>query len=204
MVDPAERREHWDQRYAADQVAFGIEPNVFVADVLGDSPPGRVLDMGCGQGRNAIWLAKRGHAVTAVDHSRVAIEQAEQRANHAGVEVAFVVADLMEWEPEPASYDVVLLSYLQLERARREVAHQRAVHAVAPGGTVVLIAHHTDNIVGGFGGPDRPDVLCTPADLARDFAAFDIQRNEAVLRAVTTPDGQQTAIDLLMIATKPG
>ncbi len=202
MIDPEERRQYWNDRYGEGSI-FGAEPNVFVAEHLAGLPPGRVLDLACGQGRNAVWLALQGHAVTAVDLSDVAIGQAVERADAAGVEIQFVVADVMDWDPDPAAFDVVLLSYLQLEEGRRVVAHRKAAEAVAPGGTVFLIAHHPDNIEHGCGGPQVPDVLFGEADLASDFAGFDIVRNEQVRRAVDRDGVTGTALDVLMIASRP-
>ena len=202
MVDPEERRAYWNARYAEKGYVFGTEANVFVARHLADVDPGRALDLACGQGRNAIWLARRGHQVTGIDHSQIAIEQARRLAEQAGVEVEFVVGDVVADEADHDAYDLVLLSYLQLEEERRVPAHANAVRAVAPGGMVLLVAHHLDNLDRGYGGPDRPEVLYTPAVLAADFASLTIQRNEAVERTVDTPDGPRGAIDIVLVARK--
>lgn len=203
MTPPEDRRTYWNERYQTQGYVFGVEPNVFVAELLADAAPGRVLDMGCGQGRNAVWLAARGHHVTGVDHSDVAVFQAQQLAAEAEVTIRFEVGDLREWEPRPAAYDIVLLSYLQVDEELRRLVHEKAIGAVAPGGIVLLVAHHADNLTEGYGGPDRREVLYTTDDLSGDFGSLVIERNERALRVVDTEDGPRTAIDVVMIARKP-
>ena len=200
---PEERRIYWDERYTADEGVFGVEPNRFVAEHLAGLPPCRALDLGSGQGRNAVWLASRGHEVTAVDLSAVAASQGRELARAAGVDVDFVTADLTTWEPEPGAYDLVLLSYLQLVPEQRRIVHSRAVDALAEGGTVFLIAHHLDNLEHGIGGPQIPDVLFTEEVLAGDFARLEVERLEKVLRPAERDGQSGSAIDVLLVARRP-
>ncbi len=202
MVDREERKAYWNDRYATEGAVFGAGPNQFVGEVLGPMPPGRVLDLGCGQGRNAIWLASRGHTVTGVDQSDVAVTQASEAAAAAGVEVNLVTADVVDWVPPEGAFDIVLLSYLQLEHERRVVAHAKAVTALAPGGLLLLVAHHPDNLTKGYGGPQVPEVLAGPDELARDFQVLAIERNEAVIRIVDRDGEIHEAIDVLLVARK--
>lgn len=187
-------------------MVWGTEPNRYVADFASGLGPRRVLDLGCGQGRNAVWLALQGHEVTGLDLSDTAIEQADALAAEAGVEVDFRSIDVVrEWQPEPASFDLVVLSYLQLPADTRRVAHAKAVRALAPGGTVFLIAHHADNLEHGVGGPPYPEVLFDEADLAADFAELEIATNEKVFRDVVGDDGTvRQAHDVMLVATAPG
>lgn len=195
----------WNERYSTRGMVWGREPNRFVAEFAADLEPGRVLDLGCGQGRNAVWLAGRGHYVTGVDLSDAGIAAARSLAGEAGVEVDFLVADLAgEWTPPAGAFDLVLLSYLQLPPKKRLPVHAEAVHALAPGGQVFLIAHHCDNIEHGVGGPPYPEVLFDESMLASDFADLKILRNEKVFRPVEGPDGAvRDAHDVLFIGRKP-
>lgn len=202
MDDEHDQRAAWDARYAADDSLWGVEPNQFVIRHAGGLPPGRVLDLGCGQGRNAIWLAGRRHEVTAVDLSEVAIAQATRYAKQAGVDVEFIAADLTTYEPDPGAYDLVLLSYLQLPERERKAVHAAAQRALAPGGTLLLVAHHLDNLQHGVGGPPSPDVLFTEEDLAEDFGDLHIDVNDKVLRHVDLDDVDGDAIDVLFVARK--
>lgn len=193
----------WDERYATEGMLWGAEPNAVVAEIAADLPAGTVLDLACGQGRNAVWLAQQGHEVTGIDLSPVAVEQARRLAEDVGVVVDLTTGDVTEWDPAGRTWDLVLLSYLQIPFADRTVAHAKAVAAVAPGGTLLLIAHHRDNLDDGVGGPQAPEVLYTEEQLAADFADLEILRNETVTRPVERDDLQGTAIDVLVLATRP-
>lgn len=189
----------WDERYRTEGYVFGTEPNRFVVEHLSGLPPGRALDLGSGQGRNAVWLARHGHRVTAVDLSPVAGEQARRLAAEAGVTIDFVTADLSTWQPERSKFDLVLLSYLQLDQEWRRTVHRGAADALAPGGIVLLIAHHRDNLEHGVGGPQRPDLLFTEEELRADFASLSIERLERVMRPVTVDGTSRSAVDIVMI-----
>ncbi len=194
----------WDARYAERQLLhqhgtlWGVEPNRFVARDLGDLEAGRALDLACGEGRNAIWLAERGWTVTAVDFSSVAIERGRGLAAHRGVAVDFVVADLLQWVPAAAQYDLVVIAYIQLPAHEREVVFANAARAVAPGGTFYLLAHDSRNLPDGTGGPQDPAVLYTAADVLPVLSGFEIVRAGEELRAV---DGG-TAIDCIVLARR--
>ena len=198
-------RAAWNERYSTRGMVWGTDPNQFVAAFAADLSPRPVLDLGCGQGRNAVWLARQGHTVTGVDQSPVAIGQARRLAADNGVEVDFEVVDIVkDWTPTPEAFDLVVLSYLQLPSEARKVAHAKAATALAPGGTIFLIAHHADNLEYGVGGPPYPEVLFGEADLAADFAAFDLSSNEKRYREVEGQDGViRLAHDLVLIAVKP-
>ena len=193
----------WNERYAAQADPYGVGPNQFVAAELGGLSPRRVLDLGCGNGRNAVWLALEGHDVTGLDVSEVGISRANALAEQAGVAVDFRVCDVIEdYEPEPR-YDLVLLSYLQLPQEMREVAHRKALDSLAPGGEIFLIAHHADNLEHGVGGPPMPDVLFDEAQVARDFASLEIVRNEKVFRDVDRDGAKGIAHDILFRGSRP-
>jgi 16S rRNA G1207 methylase RsmC len=166
--------------------------------------PRRVLDLGSGQGRNAIWLAAQGHQVTAVDLSDVAIAQATEIAAEAGVDVEFIAADLAEWEPPTAAFDLVVLAYMQVPEAARRTIHDKAARALVSGGQVLVVAHHLANLEHGVGGPPTAEFLFDEADLADDFAGFEIVENNRVLRHVDKDDMTGDAIDVVFMARKPG
>ena len=195
------RREDWDRRYAATQLLWSAGPNQFLVAEVDDLEPGRGLDLACGEGRNAVWLAQRGWRVTAVDFSEVAIARARDRATHEGVDVDFHCADLLDFEPEPGAYDLVVILYLQIPADERRLVLSRASRALAPGGTFLLVGHDLENLVRGVGGPRDPDVLYTPDDIARELRGLEIQKAERVLREVE--DADRPAIDALVLARRP-
>ncbi|MFJ4578722.1 class I SAM-dependent methyltransferase [Streptomyces echinatus] len=138
--DPAVRAD-WDNRYADRQRLWSGRPNgALVAEVAGLTP-GRVLDVGCGEGADAVWLARTGWEVTALDVSGVALERAAGHARDAGVTVNWVHAALTEAATAPASFDLVSAQYPALLRTPDAAAERALLGAVAPGG-VLLLVHH--------------------------------------------------------------
>lgn len=190
----------WDDRYAATELVWGAAPNRFVEAECADLPPGRALDLACGEGRNAIWLAQRGWRPEGVDWSSVAIVKAKRLTAHAGVDVAFSTADLLEHEPAGAAYDLVLLAYLQVAAPARASIFSRAAAAVAPGGTILVVAHDGHNLTGGTGGPQDPAVLYEPDDVVAHLGGLTVERAEHVERIVDGAD--RPAIDLIVRARR--
>lgn len=212
----------WDERYAAHDLVWGLEPNRWVAEevsalVPDDAGSPRALDLAAGEGRNAIWLARRGWRVTAVDFSAVALERGRRLAAEAGAgatpgsaaggSVDWVRADLTQWQPEPGAYGLVLVVYLQLPSELRRPVLRRAAAALAPGGTLLIVGHDSANLTEGVGGPQDPAVLYTAEDLlddVRDLGLSTVRAGRAV-RPVETGDGVvREAIDALVRLERPG
>jgi SAM-dependent methyltransferase len=195
------RREEWDSRYAESDLLWTATPNRFLVAEAEGLSPGRVLDLACGEGRNALWLAGRGWRVTAVDFSEVAIAKARERAAGEGLEISFVCADLLDYEPEPEAFDLVLVFYLHLPAHERRPVLERAVSALAPGGTFLLVGHDLRNLDEGFGGPSDPAVLYTPDEIAAELPGLEIEKAERALRE--REDADRAAIDALVRARRP-
>jgi SAM-dependent methyltransferase len=192
------RSEDWDSRYAEQELVWSAGPNRFLAGEAADLPPGRALDLACGEGRNALWLAERGWRVTAVDFSRVAVEKGGRIADERGLAVEFVVADLLEYEPAAQAYDLAIVFYLHLVADELATVLARAAGAVAPGGTFLLVGHDLRNLTAGHGGPRDASVLYTPEDVVASLGDLEIERAEPVERPV---DGT-VAIDALVRARR--
>jgi SAM-dependent methyltransferase len=194
----------WNRRYADAELLWTATPNRFLVAETEALPPGRSLDLACGEGRNAVWLAERGWRVDAVDFSDVAIAKAQRLAAARGVEAAWHVADLTAYEPEPGAYDLVILFYLQVTAAERRAVVGRAAAAVAPGGTFLLVGHDLRNLESGYGGPKDASVLYLAEDVAADLdgSGLELERAEPVERPVETPDGERIAIDALVRARR--
>jgi SAM-dependent methyltransferase len=193
----------WDQRYSGPDLAWGAGPNRFVPGEVTTLAAGRAIDLGTGEGRNAIWLAERGWQVTAVDFSAAGLARAARLAAERAVRVEWVQADLLDYQPAPGHYDLVLIAYLHLPADSLARVFRAAAAAVAPGGTLLVIGHDRDNITRGHGGPQDPGRLYTPAAVAAELDGLVVQRAEQVTRPVRTPDGERTAIDTLVRAGRP-
>ncbi len=205
----AERRpsvdsSEWDARYAsAPDLVWTAEPNRFVVKETGGLTPGRALDLGAGEGRNAVWLAEQGWRVTAVDFSAVAVERGRKLARERGVEVDWQVADVTSYQPEVGGFDLVLLAYLHLPAPQRSTVLHRAGAAVCPGGSLVLVGHDLANLTNGIGGPQDPTVLQTPDMVVAELSGLHVSRAETAPRPVHTPTGTVNALDTVIVATRP-
>ena len=195
------RREDWDRRYAKVENLWSAKPNRFLVREVESLAPGRALDLACGEGQNAIWLASLGWRVDAVDYSTVAIAKARARSEREGVEVDFRERDLVEYQPEPDAYDLVLLLYLHLPADEHRLVLSRAARALAPGGTLVLVGHDLLNATEGVGGPSDNSLLYTPDDIAAELDGLEIEKAERVFRDVAGAD--RDAIDCLVRARRP-
>jgi SAM-dependent methyltransferase len=196
-------RNAWDERYAGEELLWRAEPNQSLAREVAGLPPGRALDLACGEGRNAVWLAQKGWKVTAVDFSAVALRKGQRLAADRRVSVSWVQADLLEWAAPERSFELVVVLYLQLPSAERPDVYGRAGAAVAPGGTWIVVGHDLENLGHGYGGPQDPDVLLTPDEVAAYAAGLNVLRAERVVRLVTVDGGQRQAIDALVRCVRP-
>ena len=164
----------WDRRYAAEVYAFGTEPNDFLVEVAPLIPPGPVLCLAEGEGRNAVWLAGRGHEVTAVDASTVGIAKAEALARARGVKIATVAADLSDYRIEPGFWAGIVAIFAHLPPTLRRAVHRGVAAGLAPGGVFVLEAFTPAQVAYGTGGPSQPELLYQLVDLRDDLAGLEI------------------------------
>lgn len=186
--------EHWDARYGHTDRLWSAEPNATVAEVVAPLPPGRALDVGTGEGRHAVWLAKKGWRVTAVDFSGVGLDRGRGGAVDAGVDVDWQLADIRGWTPSGA-YDLVLISYLHLV----EDVLARAGTWLQPGGRLVLVGHALRNLSEGVGGPSDPRLLHSEEGLRAAVAGLTVERLGELLR----PTEGGVAIDICLVARRP-
>jgi len=193
----------WDARYAsaatADSTVWSLTPNAWIAETVDGLglQPGTAIDLACGEGRNALWLAQRGWQVTAIDFSAVALETGRTRAEQLGVEVDWERADVTDWV-SPTLVDLVVIAYLQLEAGDLADVIAAAAGSLEPGGRLVLIGHDVDNLERGVGGPQNPAVLHSVAALRAAAGDLAIERCEQVLR----PVGDGEAVDAVLVARR--
>jgi SAM-dependent methyltransferase len=133
----------WDQRYADAERVWSGRPNGALVAEVGDLAPGRALDVGCGEGADAVWLALKGWDVTALDVSRVALDRARAAAEQVGATVTWLHTGLLDAAVPAMSFDLVSAQYPALLRTPNNDAERALLSAVAPGGTL-LVVHHAD------------------------------------------------------------
>jgi SAM-dependent methyltransferase len=135
----------WDQRYAsAGQVWSGL-PNGSLVNEVDELVAGRALDVGCGEGADAVWLANRGWQVTALDVSELALRRASDAADRAGVKVQWLHAGLLGAPLVPGSFDLVSAHYPALRHTPDHAAERALIQAVAPGGLLLVVHHALDH-----------------------------------------------------------
>ena len=188
----------WNERYASAPLVWSAGPNALFAELVGSWPPGRALDVACGEGRTAVWLAGRGWSVRAVDFSAVGVDKGRRRAAQQDVDVEWEVLDVVRADLG-RDYDLVAVLYLHLPEDQMATVLGAGARALAPGGRLVVLDHARENLERGVGGPQDPALLPTPELLRRWAGDLHIDRCEHVDRP--TPDG--TAIDVLLVATRP-
>lgn len=186
--------QFWDQQFSVAGFKYGTAPNAFLVSQASRLPAGaQVLVPGDGEGRNSVWLAQQGHRVVAMDASAVGLDKARALATERGVTIETVQADLADWAPPAGSADALVLTYVHLPPAIRQGAHRRLVHAIRPGGLVVLEAFHPRQLGMGSGGPRDVAMLYTLDMLQDDFAGLTQLLGEEVQTQLDEGPGHQGA-----------
>lgn len=191
----------WDERYGSRSELWSGRPNPQLIEHASALTPGTALDVGCGEGADAIWLAERGWQVAAVDVSPVALRRGATRA----AELGDAVAQRIDWRhedllastgPEPRSFDLVSAQFMHLPKAPREALFARLAAGVAPGGTLVIVGHHPSDLQTTIKRPPNPDLLFTATEVAAtlDPGTWTIEVDAAVARTATDAQGQTVTI----------
>jgi SAM-dependent methyltransferase len=202
-------QEFWDERYRSAGQLWSGQPNQQLVAQAADLAPGQALEAGCGEGADAIWLARQGWTVTAVDVSAVALERAAGYAATQGDAVARRITwqreDLLTWVPAPGRFDLVTAQYMHLPRTEQVSLHARLAAAVRPGGTLLVVAHHPDDLHANVGRTGRPDMFLSAEDMAAslDPGEWEITVADAAGRSATDLDGQPVTVrDTVLRATR--
>lgn len=172
-------KEFWNERYGGEDYVYGEAPNELLVTFAGRLPPGPVLLIGEGEGRNAVFLAERGHEVTAVDQSVVGLAKAQALAGRRGVAIRTVEADLADYEPG-VGWSAIVSVWCHLPSVLRRQVHAAIPAALAPGGVFFCVAYTPDQIALGTGGPRDPDMLLTAAALEQELPglSWEVLREE--------------------------
>jgi len=200
-------QETWDARYAESDRIWSGRPNPRLVEQVSGLEPGDALDVGAGEGADAVWLATQGWRVTALDVSAVALDRAASHAAEADVaeRVTTVRHDLMTGDPLPGSYDLVSAQYLHPPVDRFAEILSLLGDAVRPGGRLLVVGHHPDDLATGLrSGHGHPELLFTPDRVvdALPPARWDVGLAEAQTREVDGPDGPVVVTDTVVLAVR--
>jgi SAM-dependent methyltransferase len=171
---PADPAAFWDRRFAEQGFAYGDQPNDFLRDQVQHLPPGRALCLAEGEGRNAVHLAGLGHAVLAQDISPVGLAKAGQLAASRSLAIETLCCDLADYEPPPASFDLVVCIWMHLPPPLRAETHRRALASLRPGGRLILEAYTPRQLGFGTGGPPSEALLIEPEALRQELAGLEL------------------------------
>ena len=166
---PDSTKPFWNERYADSEYAYGTDPNKFVAKILASLSPGRILLPCDGEGRNAVYAAGQGWDVLALDQSVSGREKALKLAASKNVTINFIVADCLSYDYPTGAFDAVVLCYAHFPATQRQLLHQACVHALKPGGTLILEAFSKDQIGNPSGGPRSAPILYDIEELKDDY-----------------------------------
>ena len=190
--------EQWDRRYSASAQVWSLGPNQFVEAELGNLTPGFAVDLAGGEGRNAIWLLKKGWKVENVDISKVAIERFLERASQEGLSESTIgtVGDATAVRFSQLA-DLVVVNYLQLENQQLSSALNNALGQLTPSGEIFGVWHSRRNVTEGFGGPPDPELNPSVEEL-QSWASATGKRFEVkeLTREVQREGELHTAIDV--------
>lgn len=196
----------WDKRYSEAEMVWSLEPNEFVVEYLSDLPVGKMLDLGGGEGRNALWFASRGWHVENSDFSQVAVDKFLQRAEREGLTELCTGTAVDATNPESCvtkPVDLAVMAYLQIPAADLAAAIATAAKSLRPSGTLFGVWHARENLEHGFGGPPSPEMLPTHAELHEACDAVGLSVHTLTLRDRFFISGGQErkAIDVVLKAS---
>jgi len=174
----------WDERYSESGYAYGTNPNDYLVSVAGEITGKRVLSLAEGEGRNAVYLAKSGYEVTAVDSSVVGLEKARALAERNQVSIETVHADLADYMPGIDQWDAVISIFCHMPVSVRESLHKKVIAALRPGGALILEAYTPDQIALATGGPADVGLMMSLDKLEQELAGMKFEQAREIQRDV--------------------
>jgi 2-polyprenyl-3-methyl-5-hydroxy-6-metoxy-1,4-benzoquinol methylase len=167
-------KEFWDKRYSEKEFSYGTEPNQFFKQQIDKLVPGKILFLGEGEGRNAVYAAKLGWEVDAVDFCVSAKVKAIKLADINNVKINYSISDLTEYQFKENYYDVVVLIFLHLPKDLRDRVHAKTHLALRDNGTLIIEAFNKEQIKNTSGGPRDLELLYDENTLINSFKELKI------------------------------
>ena len=194
----------WDERYATDEYRFGTNPNRFLINCAAGLKPGRLLSLGEGEGRNAVYMASLGFEVTAVDQSAVGLAKAQRLAAERGVPLTTVTADLNDYVIQRGAWDVIMNFFCHMPRPERLPLHRRVVEGLKRGGAYILEIFRPGQLRLATGGPRTRDLVLSLADARAELAGLQFEIARSLLRHEEDDDPSTKLLAIIQVlAIKP-
>ncbi|MFM1899183.1 MAG: hypothetical protein RL577_1423 [Bacteroidota bacterium] len=192
--------EFWNSRFDEAEWAYGTQANDFLRSCLHQPSQAKVLCLAEGQGRNAVYLAKLGFQVSALDYSAVGLERAQALAQSQGVSIETIQADLADYRFVPEHWDGIVSIFGHLPSALRASVNAQLFHSLKPGGFLCMEGYHTDQLNFKTGGPGHPDLLYTVETLQQElgdkWSDFIIQKSERVIKEGPYHNGPSSTVQI--------
>lgn len=174
------QQEFWNSKFSREGFLYGLKPNSYIASKVKSFPrDAKVLCLGEGEGRNAIFLAKRGCAVTAIDASDIGLKKLEQRAKEENLDIKTICMDLNDWEADE-KYDVIVASYLHMYKEERAKLFENIDDSLSIDGIFIGEFFSVKQLSYSSGGPKDEDLLYTTDDFNRYFSLYENEIKEQV------------------------
>ncbi|MBQ1079877.1 bifunctional 2-polyprenyl-6-hydroxyphenol methylase/3-demethylubiquinol 3-O-methyltransferase UbiG [Nocardiopsis sp. B62] len=195
--------QFWDDRYGSREQLFSGDPNGVLVAELADLPPGQALDVGCGEGGDALWLAHRGWLVTGVDISGVALDRAAAASGEVSGRVSWKRGDLTTTPPPAGAFDLVTVHYFPLPREPEHTALRTLLASVAPGGTLLFVGHDISPLPERLADGHAPGDYYQPAEVAALLDTdWTVTVNETRARVAPAPEGSHHTHDTVLRAQR--
>ncbi len=202
-------RQYWEDRYAAEGLAWSGDPNPVLVTEAAQLAPGRALDIGCGEGADAFWLAEQGWQVTAVDIAVNALDKAQAHAESVDPEAAARIGwqqhDLTEWSPAPQAFDLVSSQFMHLPRPTMTTLFRSLSAAVAPGGTLLIVGHDASDVdEGSEHHAHLGELMFTVEEVLAAIKddGLQVKVAESRQREAAPPNGREFVHDVVVMASR--
>lgn len=191
-------KHFWNERFSSNDYLYGEEPNLKFKEFIDTNNPGRILLPGEGEGRNAVYAAKNGWVVNAIDQSKTGRDKAFLLAKKNEVKIDYVLGDLLKHDYKKESYDAIALVFLHLPPELRIQVHHHLIKLLKPKGKLYILGFTTDQLSYNSGGPKNIEMLYTKEALNKDFNQLNIVKNKYLVSSLTEGlghDGEASLIE---------